>query len=93
MKGKIIDAQMEISMFAKDFVVFIDKGEKDGVKVGQLYSVYDQKKARLDPDSREVTLLPPVDFAEIIILRVEETTATGFVTYSQRVIEAGQIHI
>ena len=73
----------------KDFVVFIDRGERDGIEVGQLYSVYDQKKARLDPDSRELTLLPPVDFAEILILRVEEKTATSFVTYSQRVIEAG----
>jgi hypothetical protein len=89
LKGTIIDAQMKISMFAKDFVVFIDRGEKDGVKAGQLYTVFEQKKARLDPDSRELTLLPPVDYAEILILRVEEATATAFVTYSQRILEAG----
>ena len=90
LKGTIIAPQIVISMFAKYFVVFIDRGERDGVEVGQLYNVYSQKKARLDPESEEETLLPPVDYAEIIVLHVEETTATALITYSERVIEAGE---
>ena len=89
LKGTIFASQMKISMFAKYFAVFIDRGEKDGVEVGQLYNVYSQKRARLDPDSDELTELPPVDYAEILVLHVEETTATALVTYSERVIEAG----
>jgi hypothetical protein len=89
LKGAIIAPQRRISMFAKWFLVFIDKGLEDGIEEGQLYSVYSQKAARLDPASEETTLLPPVDYAELLVLRVEDTTATAIVTYSELPIEAG----
>ena len=89
LKGKILAPQMRISMFAKYSIVFIDRGVRDGVQVGQLYSVYHQEAVKIDPDSEQLTLLPPIDYAELLILHVEETAATAFITYSEQVIQAG----
>jgi len=90
LNGKIVAAQRpRISMYAKYFVVFIDKGFDDGVRVGQSYSVYYQEEKPIDSGGKETILLPPVDYAEILILRVEETTATAVVTYSEQGVPPG----
>ena len=88
LKGKIIVAEEHQSMFA-DAVVFMDKGRKDGVKVGQSYSVYYQEKESPDPKEKESILLSPVDFGKILVLRIEETTATAIVTMADKAIEPG----
>ena len=88
LKGKIIVAEEHQSMFA-DAVVFMDKGRKDGVKVGQSYSVYYQEKESPDPKEKESILLSPVDFGKILVLRTEETTATAIVTMTDEAIEPG----
>lgn len=88
LKGKIIAAEEHQEIFA-DTVVFIDKGSKDGVKVGQSYSIYYQEKARIDPKREEHIMLPPVDYAKIIILRTEETTATALITKAEKAVHPG----
>ncbi|MCK4729318.1 MAG: LysM peptidoglycan-binding domain-containing protein [Desulfobacterales bacterium] len=92
LKGKIIAAEEHQGIFA-DTVVFIDNWSKDGVKVGQSYSVYYQEKVRIDPKAKEYIMLPPVDYAEIIILRAEDTTATALITMAEKAVEPGaKIH-
>jgi hypothetical protein len=92
LKGKIIAAEEHQGMFA-DTVVFIDKGSKDGVKVGQSYNIYYQEKVRIDPKTEEDLVLSPVDYGRIIILRTEETTATALVTMAEDAIAPGaKIH-
>jgi len=88
--GKILASQRrKITMFAKGFIVFINKGFKDGVRVGQPYSIYYQEEERIDPDKSKRVLLPPVDFGRLLVLRTEETTSTAIVTYSEKPIEPG----
>lgn len=89
LKGKIIIAERNEGIFATQAVVFIDMGRKDGVKVGQSYSVYYQEEEYLDPKRKESILLPPVNFGEILILRTEESTATALVTMARKAIEPG----
>ncbi len=88
LKGKIFAAEEHQGIFA-DTVVFIDKGSKDGVKVGQSYSIYYQEKVRIDPKAKEYIMLPPVDYAKIIILRTEDTTATALISMAQKAVEPG----
>ena len=88
LEGKIIAAEEHQGIFA-DTVVFIDKGSKDGVKVGQSYSIYYQEKVRIDPKAKEYIMLPPVDYARIIILRTEDTTATALITMAEKAVEPG----
>jgi hypothetical protein len=90
LNGKILTAQRrEITMYAEHFIVFIDKGFEDGVRVGQPYSIYYQGEERIDPDKKKRVLLPPVDFARILVLRTEETTSTAVVTYSEKAFQPG----
>ncbi|MBW1859920.1 MAG: hypothetical protein JRI70_07575 [Deltaproteobacteria bacterium] len=90
LNGKILTAQRrKITMYAKNFVIFIDKGFEDGVRVGQPYSVYYQEEERIDPDKRKRVLLPPVDYARILVLRTEETASTAIVTYSEKTFQPG----
>jgi hypothetical protein len=90
LQGKILTAQRrEITMYATPFIVFINKGFEDGVRVGQPYSIYYQKEERLDPDEKKQVLLPPVDFGRILVLRTEENTSTAIVTYSEDTFQPG----
>lgn len=88
LKGKVIAAEEHQDIFA-DTLVFIDKGHEHGVKVGQSYSIYYQEEECLDPRGKETILLSPVDFAKILVLRTEETTATALVTMAEKAIEPG----
>jgi hypothetical protein len=80
LKGKIIVAEEREEVIGDLDVVFIDRGRKDRVKVGQAYSVYYQDKESFDWRGKDSILLAPVDFGKILILHTEETTATALVT-------------
>jgi len=89
LEGRIIVSERRSLIIGDRTVVFINRGRKDGVKVGQTYSVYYQEREDLDADGKESVLLPPVDFGEILILHTEETTATALVTMAQKAILPG----
>jgi hypothetical protein len=72
---------------AHQTVLFIDKGRENGVEAGQVYSTYYQEKEFLDPAGKEVLLLAPVDFGQILVLRAEETTATALITKADKAIQ------
>ena len=90
LEGRIVVSERHEAIIGSQSVVFIDRGRKDGVEVGQSYSVYYQEKEYLDPRAKEGMLLPPVSFGEILILRAEETTATALVTKAEREIQPGE---
>ena len=84
---KIIISEERVEYFGEDFVAFIDKGSRDGVKVGQFYVIYYQDKERIKKSSglfsrSKKTPLTPVDFAKILVLHTEEETSTVLVTQS-----------
>jgi hypothetical protein len=87
--GKVLVSEENQYVFGDQAIVFIDKGRKDGIKVGQSYSIYYQDKECLDPKGKEEVLLSPVDFGKILILRTEEATATALVTMADKDIEPG----
>jgi len=89
LEGRIIVSERGSLLIGDRAVVFINRGRKDGVKVGQTYSVYYQEREDLDADGKESVLLSPVDFGKILILRTEETTATALVTMAEKTILPG----
>jgi hypothetical protein len=89
LKGKIIDSEEHNRLIGHNMIAFIDKGKKDGVQPGQFYNVYDQVKERVRPKGKEETLLLPVDFAELLVIHTENTTATVIVTTADREFEPG----
>ena len=89
LKGKIIAAEEREEVIGELAVVFIDKGRRDRIKVGQAYSVYYQDKESFDWRGKDSILLAPVDFGKILILHTEDTTATALVTAAAKAIHPG----
>lgn len=91
--GQILVNEDRDRMFADNGIAFIDKGKKDGIEVGQFYSVFfeDQhglkfytKAELLKSSATKETLQTPIDFAKILVLLTEESTSTVLVTYSEK---------
>lgn len=89
LKGKILLAEEHQVLIGQDHVVFIDKGDKDGIKPGQQYDVYYQESQSGDTAGQKGMVLKPVVFGNLLVLLAQETTATGLITYSQKDIAPG----
>lgn len=89
MDGMVISAEDQQGMFGDNMIAFVDKGESNGMKVGQMYNIYYPE----EKDSAEFiggdNLFIPVDFASFIVLHTEEKTSTVFVISSYKSISAG----
>jgi len=87
--GKIISSEEQMLLFGDYAIAFIDKGSRDGIAPGQIYSLFTREKARLNPKDKNDTPLIPFDFGTILVLMADETTATGIITGTSRAISPG----
>jgi hypothetical protein len=87
--GSIIASERLMRLFGDDTVVFIDKGELDGVKPGQLYPVFRQDKVVVDHLTKERIQLSPVVLGTLIVLHTEPTTSTVLVSQANHEIPIG----
>ena len=88
-EGTIIASDEKRAIIGDNTVAFIDKGETDGVKPGQFYSIFYREKKKISPDIKEETYLDPVDFGKVFVLYTEQTTASVLVTKSDKSINIG----
>ena len=89
LRGQIIDSEEHQAMFGENAIAFIDKGEQEGVRPGQLYWIFKQEQYRINPDDKYDVTLTPVLLGELLVLHTEKTTATVMVTDSRNPIHAG----
>ena len=89
LEGEIIEGEEHQEMIGDSAVAFIDKGQKDGVKPGQFYSLYYQDEHRVVTDSGEEVIYTPVDIGELLVLHTEKNTATVLITRTEMEVEAG----
>ena len=89
LQGKVVRAEDHNRLIGDNMIAFIDKGKKDGVQRGQFYNVYYRVSERIHPQKKQRTLLLPVEFAELLVLHTEDTTATVIVTSADREFEPG----
>jgi len=89
LQGQIIGAEEHTAMFGESTIAFIDKGEQEGVALGQLYWIYKQEKYRINPEDKYDVTLTPVLLGELLVLHTEKTTATVMITDSRQPIHAG----
>jgi len=87
--GKIIVAEQHNILIGDRTTAFINKGEDDGVKPGQYYSIFYQDKSSIVPASREKISLDAVIFGKLIVLHTEKTTSTVYITATNRPITPG----
>ncbi|MBC2694023.1 MAG: LysM peptidoglycan-binding domain-containing protein [Desulfobacteraceae bacterium] len=94
LKGKIIVSEEHTSIIGDNTVGFIDKGNINGVRSGQRYSIFYREKKRLDPKTKGDVYLTPVDFGTLLVLHAEETTSTILITSAEKSIYPGaDIHL
>jgi hypothetical protein len=89
LEGIVIGSEEHQRMFGENAIAFIDKGEQEGVRPGQLYWIFKQEKFRINPKEKYETTLTPVLLGELLVLRTEKTTATVMITDSRMAIEPG----
>jgi len=84
--GKIIGEGERNVLIDQQRHVFINKGEDDGVKVGQSYDILHQPVAA--PDDYEIPIgLKPINMGQILVLHTEAATATGLITQSKKPVK------
>ena len=89
LNGKIIVAEEHDENIGDHTVAFINKGDQDGVKIGQSYSIYYQEKGELNKKGTREILLTPIIIGSLLVLDTEPTTSTVLITKSDRSIDPG----
>ena len=89
LRGQIIESEEHTAMFGESAIAFIDKGKQEGVLPGQIYWVYKQDQYRINPDDKYDVTLTPVLLGEMMVLHIENTTATVIITDSRQAMHAG----
>lgn len=87
--GTIFEVEEPLSRFAEFHTAFINRGKAHGLREGQLYSVYRRDDEIIGAKGATKKVLIPVDFGELLVLHVEENTATVLMTDSDREFHTG----
>ena len=87
--GTVLRSEDRTDLIGENAIAFIDKGEQDGVALGQRYRVYNQEEVKLNPKDKNPTLLPPVEVGIILVLHTERNTATVLVVGSNTAFAPG----
>lgn len=89
--GLFIIAEEQKTIFGETDIAFINKGKADGIKPGQLFSVYYRDEHTLvssDAYKPKKLLFTPVDFGQLLVLHTEDNTSTVVITDSDREIRS-----
>ena len=89
LRGRIIDAEDRNRLIGHNMIAFMDKGRKDDVHPGQFYNVYYTLEEHIHPKGKDKIMLLPVDYAEVLVIHTENTTATVIVTGADKEFEPG----
>ncbi len=84
LSGHIVASEDRSFVFGQDDVVFIDLGCQQGVAPGYVFNVFHQ-----EPGLEEGTLLPPVNFGQVLVIWTEDNNSTAVVTESDRNMSPG----
>lgn len=84
--GRILRSEEEMVFLGDYSVAFINRGRRDGVAVGQRYEIGEPTRPVGD---RGAAFLAPI--GDLLVLRVEEATATALVTGARREIPPGAL--
>ena len=89
MQGAIVAARDNFASLANGDIVYLDLGERNGAKAGQLYRVYYRPPR---PELWTITARPPMPretVAEIVVLSAEEKSTVGIIVNSRRDVYIG----
>lgn len=83
-EGKVIDIAGGVNQFGPMSVVLIDKGERDGLEIGNVLALYQTGETMKDPVTGEVVKLINERAGLLMVFNVFEKTSYGLVLESDR---------
>jgi len=89
--GVIVETKNNTALSGRGDVVYIDIGEEQSIVPGNTFSIYTLPRKIYDPDKGKRVVIPGTLIGKMVILEVEEMSATGVITESSRQIEVGNI--
>ncbi|MEW6775314.1 MAG: LysM peptidoglycan-binding domain-containing protein [Bdellovibrionota bacterium] len=87
--GLIIAAREKKLSISTEDIVYIDRGTKDGVEVGNVFSIYRPNRDVADPEVGDRVELPRFYVGELTVIRTSATTATCLITRERREVIVG----
>jgi len=93
-KATIVTGYDPTLFYGPSYVVYLDKGSKDGVDKGALFSVYRRGDGidKLDSDVEEAQL-PFELIGELVVVRVLDNTSVALITKSLTGLTAGDVAV
>ena len=87
--GKFIFNEEHARLTGQFQTAFIDKGERDGVEVGQYYTLYQQNINRVWTTTgvNKFIQMPKEDIGSVLVLHTEDNTATVLLTRTEKSID------
>jgi hypothetical protein len=85
----IIAAIEGVQEIAENHIIYIDKGRRDGVRLGNKLGVYRARGTVKDPLRKKKIPLPAIELGEVLVVRVEEGSAACLVVDSLRAMKTG----
>jgi len=89
-KATVISGYNPVIFLGEGHLIFIDKGKKDGLEMGNMLTVYKRTEG-IGLKEEELKKLPYEMVGEIVILKTEENAATAVITKSLVEIEKGDL--
>lgn len=89
LESTLVDDLLDIQELGQAHVVFIDRGEKDGVQVGNRLFVLRRADGHLDLDEESTDKLPTEQIGEVMVLETQDRSSTALVTRSTRELRRG----
>lgn len=85
--GSIIRFFGSLNSVAKNDVVVIDRGRRDGLKAGNMLAVYQARRTVQDEVSDQLVSLPAVKSGSLLLFRVFDKVSYGLVVESERPLQ------
>ena len=87
--GFIVGAQNPVANSAEQDIVYLDRGARDGLAVGNLMLAYRSGGSVLEPGTKKTLKLPPRLLGKVLIVDVKDGTSAALITSSMDVIRVG----
>lgn len=89
--GKIIDVEGGVSQIGQMNVVLVNKGERDGLKIGNVLAIYQKGENVRDPVTGETVSLINERAGLLMVFNVFEKTSFGLVLQADRPLAVGEV--
>ncbi|MCX5868120.1 MAG: LysM domain-containing protein [Proteobacteria bacterium] len=87
--GMVIGSQNPVQNSVEKDIVYLDRGAREGLTVGNLMLLYRPGGSTLEPGSKKKLNLPPRLLGKMLIVDVKDETAAGLITSSLDTIMVG----